>query len=300
MPKCPDTIEEFQELERMLPLCKVTLYNQAKSRIESGAAKSVSEAARQLADETGQKPDTIRRAIRRVDEGGTLSHITGTEKFAPKPEPETKSEWIKETEKEILETAKKIKVEKAAAVTEKKKQAYQERVNAVKETKEIVPPNFILADPPWKYNFSETDARKIENHYDTEDVTCMVDHIPETQPNCILMMWATAPKLKEAFELMKLWKFSYKTCAVWDKEKIGMGYWFRGQHELLLVGVKGNVSPPLEDFRVSSVFRESRTEHSKKPECVYSWIEKAFADKVRLEMYCRNPRDGWQALGNEI
>lgn len=87
MPECPDTIEEFQELERMLPLCKVTLYNQAKSRIETGAAKSVSDAARQLADETGRKPGTIERAIRRTEGGRTLSDLTGTSKFSPKPQP---------------------------------------------------------------------------------------------------------------------------------------------------------------------------------------------------------------------
>lgn len=62
--------------------------------------------------------------------------------------------------------------------------------------------------------------------------------------NAVLFLWATAPKLKEALEVMEAWGFEYRTNAVWDKEIIGMGYWFRGQHELLLVGVKGEFSPP--------------------------------------------------------
>jgi len=49
----------------------------------------------------------------------------------------------------------------------------------------------------------------------------------KTAPNAVLFLWATAPKLVEALDVMKIWGFSYKTNAVWDKEMIGMGYWFR-------------------------------------------------------------------------
>ncbi|MFM7468586.1 MAG: MT-A70 family methyltransferase, partial [Vampirovibrionales bacterium] len=77
------------------------------------------------------------------------------------------------------------------------------------------------------------------------------------------------------------------------------GYWFRGQHELLLVATKGKFSPPDQQHRVSSVFRESRTQHSKKPECVYQWIEAAFPEAHKLEMFCRTRREGWQVWGNE-
>lgn len=43
----------------------------------------------------------------------------------------------------------------------------------------------------------------------------------------VLFLWATSPKLKEAFQVLAVWDFRYRTCAVWDKEKIGMGYYFR-------------------------------------------------------------------------
>lgn len=68
---------------------RVTLYNQAKARIESGAAKSVSEASRQLAEETGRNPETIRQRIKeaQLDEGVQLSHLAGTDKHAPNPIP---------------------------------------------------------------------------------------------------------------------------------------------------------------------------------------------------------------------
>lgn len=81
--KCPESIEELQELEKLIPLCKITLYDQAKARIETGAAKSVSEASRQIAEEIDKDPETIRRAIRREDVSGTLSHLSETDKFRP-------------------------------------------------------------------------------------------------------------------------------------------------------------------------------------------------------------------------
>lgn len=172
-------------------------------------------------------------------------------------------------------------------------------VLSVEEYNKLLP-ELILADPPWKYDFSETDSRKIENQYPTATVEEMKAHLPETAPNCVLLLWATAPKLLEAIELLHLWGFEYKTNAIWDKVKIGMGYWFRGQHELLLVGVKGKVSPPAEEFRVGSIFTEAREGHSIKPECVYDWIDRSFPHLVKLEMYARKARPGWSAWGNEI
>jgi hypothetical protein len=43
MPECTESIEELKELEQLIPLCRVTFYEQAKARIETGVAKSVSE-----------------------------------------------------------------------------------------------------------------------------------------------------------------------------------------------------------------------------------------------------------------
>jgi hypothetical protein len=61
--KCPETIEELEELERRLPICRKGLYEARKAKIESGAACSQREAERQLAEETGKPIGTVRRAI---------------------------------------------------------------------------------------------------------------------------------------------------------------------------------------------------------------------------------------------
>jgi N6-adenosine-specific RNA methylase IME4 len=162
-------------------------------------------------------------------------------------------------------------------------------------------PELILADPPWKYDDGPIEpGRTVDNHYDVADVATIVSHCPRSADDAILLLWATAALLPEAMLVMKEWGFSYKTNSVWDKQKIGIGYWFRGQHELLLVGVKGNAKPPPEVARVSSVFSEVRTTHSKKPECVYKWIENAFPALEKLEMYARTKREGWKQWGNEV
>jgi N6-adenosine-specific RNA methylase IME4 len=163
------------------------------------------------------------------------------------------------------------------------------------------PFEIILADPPWRYqSVTTTPDRVIEQHYPTCTVEEICAHCPDTATDAVLFLWATAPLLLEALKVMEGWGFSYKTNAIWDKEQIGMGYWFRIQHEHLLVGIKGKVSVPPEEVRISSVFRERRTRHSRKPLAVYEWLELAFPDKAKLEMYCRTPRHGWSCWGNEL
>jgi len=192
----------------------------------------------------------------------------------------------------------------ADAVREIKKDKYEERVKeAAEKPRPIVqagPFDLILSDPPWQYDFAKTSNQNIENHYKTATVDEIKTHSPNSAKDCVLLLWATAPKLLEALDVMKAWGFEYKTHAIWDKQKIGMGYWFRGQHELLLVGTKGKSSPPAETARVSSIFSEPRGKHSVKPRCVYEWIEKSFPGLSKLEMYCRSPRDGWASWGNEV
>lgn len=171
-------------------------------------------------------------------------------------------------------------------------------------TKEIILPegtfDIIYADPPWRYDMSISETRDIENQYPTMDVEeiCALP-LPEIAKDALLIMWATAPKLIEALNVMEAWGFQYKTHSIWDKGKIGMGYWFRGQHELLLIGTKGNFSPPEVEFRNSSIYHEDRSAPSVKPEFYYDWIETAFPGK-RVELFARQARDGWANWGNEI
>jgi len=158
----------------------------------------------------------------------------------------------------------------------------------------------ILADPPWRYQFSETSSREIENQYPTMDLSEIRSLTVPAADDSILFMWTTAPKLEEAFSVLNSWGFTYKTCAVWDKERKGMGYYFRINHELLLVATKGNFPAPAPENRPDSIIRSPRGEHSKKPEEFYEIIEAMYPAASKLEMFCRSPREGWNAWGNEV
>lgn len=158
----------------------------------------------------------------------------------------------------------------------------------------------VYADPPWAYSFSKSNSRKIENKYPTMsiDEICQLD-IP-ADDNSVLYLWATAPKLLEALKVMDAWGFKYKTHMIWDKEIVGMGYWFRGQHELLLVGTKGNFHPPEPSKRTSSVYIQRRMRHSKKPDALRNLIASWYPNEKKIELFARQTTPGWDVWGNEV
>lgn len=158
--------------------------------------------------------------------------------------------------------------------------------------------NVIYADPPWQYDLSLRGSP--EEHYPVMETKSICDLKIPSAEDTVLFLWATNPKLEEALQVMRAWGFTYKTNLVWVKDKTGTGYYFRGQHELLLLGVKGNPSVPLEADRPSSVLFATRGKHSQKPEEVYALIEKMYPNSKRLELFARQKREGWEAWGNEI
>jgi N6-adenosine-specific RNA methylase IME4 len=159
----------------------------------------------------------------------------------------------------------------------------------------------IYADPPWSYEHPISNSRRIENQYDTMSLD-EIKQLPVqliSEKDCVLFMWATAPKLAESIEVLNNWGFSYRTCLVWDKLVLGMGYWFRNQHEILLVGLKGAISPPLPELRISSVYRDKREEHSKKPDKIRALITKWYPSYSKIELFAREKLQGWDVWGNE-
>jgi N6-adenosine-specific RNA methylase IME4 len=160
--------------------------------------------------------------------------------------------------------------------------------------------NVILVDPPWSYIVPGRCDPK--NHYGVmSDEEIKALRIPAAD-NAILFLWATNPKLDIAIDTLRAWGFTYKTNFAWFKDKFGTGYYNRGQHELLLIGVKGKgIGVPFQADRSSSVFFAERTEHSKKPEVVYEMIEKMYPGRKYLEMFARGKpyNEKWTVWGLE-
>ena len=216
---------------------------------------------------------------------------------------------------ETLRTAKKVKEMNDPQINKKWKQAKEGKttIKAVKQaidkkTKpKIIPKlpkdkyDIIYADPPWRYNFTETPNRTIEKEYPTMELNEIKKMKVPKGDNSVLFLWCTSPKLfPEGMEVMKAWGFTYKTSMVWVKDKIGMGYYARNRHELLLIGTKGKPGVPEPSNRPDSVMEYPRTQHSKKPKEVYELIEKMYPNRKYLELFARNERDNWKSWGNEV
>ena len=157
----------------------------------------------------------------------------------------------------------------------------------------------IYADPPWSYDHDDNPRGGVAKHYDTMDIKDIKALDVPAAEDAVLYMWGTVTHVPEAVDVIRAWGFEHKTQAVWDKQHFGSGWWFRGQHELLYVATRGDVSPPPEHARRSSVFRAPRGEHSAKPEVVRTHIEKAHPNARKLEMFARDGKVGWELWGDE-
>ena len=162
----------------------------------------------------------------------------------------------------------------------------------------------IYADPPWKYDFEISRWKKLTDNYNVmelEDIKNIPIEKIIDKRGCILFLWATAPKLKEALEVMDAWGFEYKTHCIWHKVRNdGLGYWFRGQHELLLVGTIGNYKTPDRKKIVPSVIMHKKTKHSKKPDKIRYMLQNLFPDYNKVELFARDRFEGWNCYGNEL
>jgi N6-adenosine-specific RNA methylase IME4 len=172
----------------------------------------------------------------------------------------------------------------------------------------------ILADPPWEYrnkktgrtNGNQPEGSGAHTKYSTMSLsqTCQLPISNIADRDSVLFLWVTSPMLEDSFMVIRAWGFSYRSSLVWDKINVGIGYWFRGQHELLLVGVKGNFPPPPPELRISSVLRCKRGEHSDKPDHIKHMIDKWYPNATKLELFARDHtplfESEWDRWGNEV
>lgn len=157
----------------------------------------------------------------------------------------------------------------------------------------------IYVDPPWRYDFAASSTRQIENHYPTMHLDEIKALSVPAADDAVLLMWATSPKLREAFEVLDAWGFTYVTSMVWVKDRIGMGYYARSRHELLLIAKRGALPVPDPEDRPDSVIEAPLGKHSEKPDAAYEIIERMYPLHRKVELFARRARDGWAAWGNQ-
>jgi N6-adenosine-specific RNA methylase IME4 len=149
--------------------------------------------------------------------------------------------------------------------------------------------------------------RHATNHYLVEDAhtadelhEATKDRFECVADDCLLAMWSTVPHLAIAIDLLRKRGFRYVSHFVWSKTKAGTGYWNRNRHEILLIGVRGNIPCPAPGEQWASLQIGPATGHSAKPEFFLRMLEEQFPNLPKIELNRRGkPRAGWSCWGNE-
>jgi N6-adenosine-specific RNA methylase IME4 len=162
----------------------------------------------------------------------------------------------------------------------------------------------ISVDPPWPYegenkNVTSFDSvgRRVANPYPEMSIQQIKQIEMPLMKDGVVLLWTTHKFLPDSFDILKEWGLDYKATLVWNKEKIGMGAWFRMQCEFCIVGIKGR--PYWENTTFRDILNEPRREHSRKPDSFFEMIEKITMGR-RLEYFSREKRNGWEVFGNDI
>jgi N6-adenosine-specific RNA methylase IME4 len=218
--------------------------------------------------------------------------------------PERQREIVARGEDQILAAAKEIRARRAG----QSHAARIEKLAKIAEGNRAIPTGrrfpVILADPPWHFEaYNETSGveRAAGNHYPTMtlDEICALPVNGLAMDSAALFLWVTAPHLFEARYVFEAWGFEYKSNLCWVKDRIGLGYYFRNQHEQLLLALRGDMPAPEPSRRPPSVLQIPKREHSRKPDEIYSVIERMYPKLAKIELFARGTRPGWAAWGNQ-
>lgn len=202
-------------------------------------------------------------------------------------------EQVKSGLKTLTEVKKEEKIQQRTELIEKQKKEIAE--NKLPELNGLY--DIISVDPPWNYGREyDPENSRVANPYPEMSVNEIKDlKLPFTD-NAIIFLWTTHKFLPESFEILKTWGFEYKATLVWNKEKIGMGAWFRMQCEFCLFAIKGK--PFWNNTTERDIIIESRREHSRKPDSFFEMVNKICVGR-KLEYFAREKRDGWDIFGND-
>jgi N6-adenosine-specific RNA methylase IME4 len=161
-----------------------------------------------------------------------------------------------------------------------------------------------IIDPPWPYERASSNEKLtgyVSQDGNEQYPTLSVEDM-KTLPigeviGGYLFVWTTSPFIPGSLELIKSWGFEYITSMAWYKNTgIGVGYWLRGDHELVLIAKRTGYKSIRSGER--SLFQTPRTRHSEKPDHIHKLVERCFPGPY-IEIFGRRSRPGWKVLGNQ-
>ena len=108
--------------------------------------------------------------------------------------------------------------------------------------------------------------------------------------------------LRAGLDLLDKWGFEYVTTITWQKDRIGLGQYYRGitEHCIFAVTKKRLPYKVINGKRAQGVtgFCEAKTVHSRKPAKMREMIERV-GYGPRLELFARQAFPGWDCWGNQ-
>lgn len=166
----------------------------------------------------------------------------------------------------------------------------------------------ILADPPWKFKTYSPKGlgKSADGHYVTQSLD-WIKSLPVASlahpEGCALVLWATAPLLPQALDVMRAWGFDYKSAGAWAKQSatgqkwaFGTGYGWRNAAEFFLLGTRGRPKRAAKNIR--NLIVAPVREHSRKPEQMRSDFLALFPGP-HAELFARSPAQGYDVWGNQ-
>lgn len=166
----------------------------------------------------------------------------------------------------------------------------------------------VYVDPPWLFRNEKTGGSHTSGAVQKYPVMELGQIVGLPVPSivshsAVLFLWVpTALKYSHAPAVAHGWGFRhYITTAYWDKQKLGMGFWFRNAVEELTVwGTSYEAVAPF-GCQMPNIIHQPPGEHSTKPEAFRQLIEKATGKISRrqcVELFARRVVPGWTGAGN--
>lgn len=207
------------------------------------------------------------------------------------------TEIVAKGEKEILEAAKRIRLQKA--------EVRRAEIQAIAATQVHIPAgkfSTIVIDPPWPMEKIERDVRGHQVAFDypimSEDQLAAFPVADMAADDCHLFCWTTHKFLPMSLRLLDAWGFRYVLTMVWHKpggfQPFGLPQY---NCEFAIYARRG--TPTFADTKAfNACFQAPRREHSRKPDEFYDVIRRVTTGP-RIDVFSREARDGFDQYGNE-
>jgi N6-adenosine-specific RNA methylase IME4 len=114
----------------------------------------------------------------------------------------------------------------------------------------------------------------------------------------ILWFWTTNFHMREAYKVLDAWGYEAKTILTWAKDRMGNGFWLRGQTEHCIMAVRGK--PIVELVSQTTLLHAPVHGHSVKPVEFYDFVERLCPASRYADIFSRYQHNKrWDCHGDE-